>query len=240
MNETKRQRLAGNWQAVVGDVRDAEQASGRPSGCVQIVGVTKYVNTELTTALVDVGCHELGENRPQVLWEKTSEHTFDAAVRWHMIGHLQRNKVRRTLKLNPLIHSVDSQRLLNTIAAESESQQRVIELLIEVNISDEAAKTGIDPAAAEALINSVTLPVRDDAPGVRIRGLMAMASHADDPDQARQQFAKVRQLRDTLQAATGRELPELSMGMSGDFRQAISEGATMVRIGSRIYEGVRE
>jgi len=240
MNESIRQRLAENWRDVVCDVRESEQASGRPSGCVQIIGVTKYVNTELTVALVDAGCCQLGENRPQVLWKKTKEHAFDTAVRWHMIGHLQRNKVRRTLELNPVVHSVDSQRLLDTIVAEAETQRRVIDVLIEVNISGETAKTGINPAAAEALINSVPPAADDDVPRVRVRGLMAMASHADHPDHTRQQFAKVRELRDTLQTSTGRELPELSMGMSADFRQAIAEGATMVRIGSRIYEGVRE
>ncbi|EMI19760.1 putative pyridoxal phosphate-dependent enzyme [Rhodopirellula maiorica SM1] len=233
-------RLAENWQAVQQDVLSATTAANRPVDSVTIIGVTKYVDAETTLALVDAGCRILGENRPQVLWKKNEEVDFPDDVRWHLIGHLQRNKLRRSLPYRPMIHSVDSERLLTAIVEEAAGQQIPTKLLLEVNISGEEAKTGLMPQDLRPILEShLDSKHTDTGTGVvEIVGLMAMAGWGTDVAAARHQFAATRQLRDELQQQTGAALPELSMGMSGDFPAAIAEGATMVRIGSRLFEGL--
>lgn len=231
IDKTDRDRVRDNWLRVQEEVRSAATQCGRDPDSVLIVGVSKYVGPELTEALVDAGCGALGESRPQQLWQKSESLQFDEQVSWHLIGHLQRNKIRRTLHCDPVIHSVDSIRLLKAIAEESDQQKRVTNVLLEVNVSGEDAKTGF---AVEALDEAIgLLPLA----GVRVAGLMAMAGWGTGADDARRQFARSRQLRDKLMSP---ELPldALSMGMSGDFKEAIAEGATMVRVGSRLFEGV--
>ena len=183
--------------------------------------------------LLDAGCASLGENRPQVLWQKAESPEFESrSIDWHMIGHVQRNKLRRMLRYRPMIHSVDSPRLFDAIATETAEFEQPLKVLLEVNISGEDAKTGMSPETLAELLLS------DPVPGVQVCGLMAMAGWGTDADEAQRQFAKVRELRDQLSADSGTKLPELSMGMSGDFGAAIAEGATMVRIGSRLFDGV--
>ncbi|WP_372721927.1 YggS family pyridoxal phosphate-dependent enzyme [Novipirellula sp.] len=229
-------RLAENWQAVQHDVDAATMAVDRPAGSVTIIGVTKYVDAEMTLGLVNAGCRVLGENRPQVLWKKNEEVVFPDDVQWHLIGHLQRNKLRRSLPFHPMIHSVDSPRLLAAIVEEATAQQIPTQVLLEVNISGEEAKTGLKPKELRPMIESHL--GSNDTNAVEIVGLMAMAGWGTDADAARQQFAATRELREQLTQQTGATLPELSMGMSGDFAAAIAEGATMVRIGSRLFEGL--
>jgi pyridoxal phosphate enzyme (YggS family) len=225
------QRILQNWQRVQSEVRDAAIRCGRSAEAIQIVGVSKYVDTETTRMLIRAGCRCLGESRPQTLWQK-AEAIGEAGVAWHLIGHLQRNKVRRLLKCDPFIESVDSERLIHTIAEKSIELACQTRVLLEVNISGDQAKTGLAPDQLGGLLTS--LPEQ----GIRVEGLMAMAGWGTDPDEARRQFAEARKLRDRLEGETGIQLPQLSMGMSGDFPQAIAEGATIVRIGSRIFEGV--
>ncbi|WP_146579028.1 YggS family pyridoxal phosphate-dependent enzyme [Neorhodopirellula pilleata] len=236
--EEAKSRIAENWHEVRASVADAARAAGRDADSVRIVGVAKYVDATITQWLVDAGCVELGENRPQSLIEKSG--VLDGPIRWHQIGHLQRNKVRRLLSAEPVIHSVDSQRLLDEIHCEASQQARSVDVLIEVNVSDEDAKTGLPIEQAEAVLRQL-VESRDSQsgePGARIIGLMAMAGWGTTPDQAQRQFAKLRGLRDQLQTAVGIPLPELSMGMSGDYPAAIAEGATLVRIGSSLFSGV--
>ncbi|GAA5504852.1 YggS family pyridoxal phosphate-dependent enzyme [Novipirellula caenicola] len=235
MDSDSQTRLAENWRAVQQDVQAAVTAANRPDDSVTIIGVTKYVDAETTLALVNAGCRVLGENRPQVLWKKNEEVAFPDDVQWHLIGHLQRNKLRRSLPFRPMIHSVDSPRLLTAIVEEAAAQQIPTKVLLEVNISGEEAKTGLKPQELRPMIESHL--GSSESGEVEIVGLMAMAGWGTDADAARQQFAATRQLRDELQQQTGVALPELSMGMSGDFAAAIAEGATMVRIGSRLFEG---
>ncbi|QEF96840.1 Pyridoxal phosphate homeostasis protein [Stieleria maiorica] len=228
-----------NWMRVTDEVRQAAVAAGRAPDSVRVIGVSKYVDAATTRLLFDAGCCDLGESRPQVLWQKAE--TVERAVpenanrslRWHMIGHVQTNKLRRMLPLGPLIHSVDSERILRAIDGEAHRQERVAEVLLEVNISGDENKTGLSPDAVGQLLE---IP---DLNSVRIIGLMAMAGWGTEPSQAASQFQDVAQLRDRLVASGGHTLPELSMGMSGDFREAIAAGATMVRIGSALFEGVR-
>ncbi|TWT56140.1 YggS family pyridoxal phosphate-dependent enzyme [Allorhodopirellula solitaria] len=240
-----RQRIAENWNGVCRDVAQAAADAGRTPSEVRIVGVSKYVDAEITSWLVEAGCRDLGENRPQALDQKVhwfAEHRQDLVegLHWHQIGHLQRNKVRRLLAASPWIHSIDSERLLVEVADHAQRRGDQVDVLIEVNVSDEDAKTGLPAAELTKLVERFLAqqPASSAPSGVRIAGLMAMAGWGTDPQQARPQFARLRELRDALAQQTGLVLPELSMGMSGDYAAAIAEGATMVRIGSRLFAGL--
>jgi len=202
----------------------------------RIVGVTKYVGPELARLLVLAGLDELAESRPQELWQKAaalSNLRQTHAFRWHLIGHLQRNKVRRTLPLVACIHSADSLRLLEEISREAVAQNLIADVLLEVNVSGDAAKTGFAMDAVEPL-----LPEIAKLPRLCAMGLMTMAGLEGSPAETRRQFASLRELRDRLRPAGYLGLTELSMGMSGDYEIASEEGATMVRIGSALFEGL--
>ena len=210
-----------------------------------LVAVTKYVGDVVIRELVQAGCYDLGESRPQALWTKaavladslTQAGQGASAVRWHLVGHLQRNKIEQTLPLVTLIHSADSLRLLETIDATAGAQGRSTPVLIEVNVSGDEAKHGFLPAEIEPL-----LPALAALQNAEIRGLMCMAVREGDLDVARRNFADLRSLRDRLaqNAPPNVSLSELSMGMSGDFEVAIEQVATIVRIGSVLFEGVED
>ena len=214
---------------------EAAQAMLQPARLIPLLHIEHIDDAvPLARALVEAGCTHLGESRPQSLWQKAESLDAERELQWHLIGHLQTNKVRRLLKYRPLIQSVDSARLLDCIADESISQGLTTSVLLELNISSEASKTGLAPEAAEQLIEQLPRP------GIAVLGLMAMAGWGTDSSEARRQFERTRQLRDDWRSRYGVELAELSMGMSGDYREAIAAGATMVRIGSRLFEGVLE
>jgi len=201
-----------------------------------MLAVTKYVDVDVTRALLDVGCHDLAESRPQQLWEKAAALAATVpAPRWHLVGHLQRNKVRRTLPLVSLVHTLDSRRLLETIEEEAALAGLDCDVLVEVNLTTDPGRSGAAEADVPLLVAAVA-----SSGHVRLRGLMGMASHPDRPTaDARRDFARLRELRDRLAG----DLPpgtlrELSMGMSGDFEEAILEGATMIRVGSALVEGL--
>jgi pyridoxal phosphate enzyme (YggS family) len=184
--------------------------------------------------MAELGVPDLGENRPQELWRKAEE-LKDRPIRWHMIGHLQRNKVERTLPLTHLIHGIDSPRLLESVASEVLKRGLTPRVLFQVNISQEEQKHGFDPK--ELITLNPTLP------SVEIVGLMGMAALTDDAEQSRPAFRELRQLRDRLRTEwgeAGRPLTHLSMGMSGDFEVAVEEGATLVRVGTTLFEGLEE
>jgi hypothetical protein len=231
--------IADNLRRVQQRIARAAEAAGRRADEVTLVGVTKYVGVEQAIELVEAGCSDLGESRPQELWSKAGElaagelaSASGQTVHWHLIGHLQRNKLRRTLPMVSLIHSVDSERLLAAIDAEWQSlaaapnaPRQPIRVLLEVNTSGEAAKHGLAPEAVEPI-----LAASARFPHVEICGLMTMAAMEGGLEVAARNFALLRQLRDRWQ------LQELSMGMSGDFEVAIREGATIVRVGSALWE----
>jgi pyridoxal phosphate enzyme (YggS family) len=227
-------RIAENVARVREEIAAAAIAAGRDPASVQLVAVTKYVDAATAAHVLAAGCSELGESRPQELWAKAADATL-AAARWHLVGRLQRNKIRRTLPLVALIHSVDSERLIEAINSEAAAIERVAEILLEVNCSGEAAKQGFSPEDARQL-----LPRLADLAHVNIAGLMTMAPLDGGQAAARQAFAQLRTLRDELaaDAPPNVTLTELSMGMSGDFPAAIAEGATIVRIGSTLFEGI--
>jgi PLP dependent protein len=226
--------LTENLARVRERIARAEAAAGRSAGSVRLIGVTKYAGPDVAQLLVQAGLTDLGESRPQELWRK-AEALADANIRWHLIGHLQRNKIRRTLPLTWLIHSGDSLRLLEALDEESRAGQRNTDVLLEVNISGDAAKHGFSPTELAPLLPTIAAMT-----GLCVRGLMGMASLEGSLDDARRQFASLRELRDELRKNCPPQinLAELSMGMSGDFEQAIAEGATMVRVGSALLEGL--
>lgn len=232
-----RNQIQRNWDLVREAVAEAIARSNRLPESVRIVGVTKYVDAETAVALAQAGCMELGENRPQLLWQKAdaiSSSDPEMDIRWHLIGHLQTNKISRTLAYRPLIHSVDSLRLIQAIedAVAKHATIQSIDVLLEVNISGDANKTGLSLPSLEGLLTNSTWP------HVQVCGLMAMSGLGVSPDEARRQFAAVREYRDALEQRFQIQLPELSMGMSDDFVPAIEEGATLVRIGSKLFQGI--
>jgi pyridoxal phosphate enzyme (YggS family) len=214
-------------------VRAACDRAGRPRSAVTLVAVTKTVGPTVATLLTELGVLDLGESRPQEMWRKAEP--LPPAVRWHLVGHLQRNKVERTLRRVFLIHSVDSVRLLDALEAEAGIQGRTIDVLLEVNASREENKSGFAPTEVPTLASRLTALQH-----VRVRGLMTMAALTDNPYDARRTFAEARQLRDRLQAENGDagKLDHLSMGMTNDFELAIEEGATLIRVGTALFDGI--
>lgn len=227
-------RLLDNIARVRAEVAEAAARSGRRAEEITIVAATKYVDAAVTREVAAAGLLDLGESRPQEIWSKAPE-LADQSIRWHLIGHLQRNKVRRTLPLVSLLHSIDSLRLLEELNDESARLDRSTPLLLEVNISGDASKHGFSPTEMPAVLEATA-----NLAHLEVRGLMSMAGLDTDAAMAQQQFAAVRQLRDELTSNLPARisLRELSMGMSGDFREAIAEGATLVRIGSSFFAGV--
>jgi pyridoxal phosphate enzyme (YggS family) len=233
-------RVAENVQRACERIAQAAQAAGRSVNDVSLIAVTKYGGIAEIEAVLAAGCQSLGESRPQALWDKAATlaqaEPTPQGVEWHLIGHLQRNKVRRTLPIVSLIHSVDSLRLLQAIDQAGAELDRKTPILLEVNTSGDREKHGW---AAEDLRRLA--PTLDDFPHVQVRGLMTMASRTGDERVARQNFADLRTLRDELaeQCPDSVDLAELSMGMSGDFEIAIECGATWVRVGNALF-GSRE
>ncbi|MCH8830334.1 MAG: YggS family pyridoxal phosphate-dependent enzyme [Planctomycetes bacterium] len=226
-------RIAANVRSVHDRIAAACDRADRVASDVTLIAVTKYAEPEWVRELVSLGVIELGESRPQQLIERVGD--FPTSVHWHLIGHLQRNKARRVLPLTTLIHSVDSLRLLSAIDRLAEELDLRPRVLLEVNVAGETAKHGFDPQQLPTVWDEICAHER-----VQIEGLMTMAPRESDPENARPVFQRLRELRDELasRSTAPATLPVLSMGMSGDFEIAIEAGATHVRIGSRLYEGL--
>jgi pyridoxal phosphate enzyme (YggS family) len=229
-----RSLIAERLAAVEDRLSAACHRAGRSRADVTLVAVTKTVSAEVATLLPGLRVHDLGESRPQELWRKAAAVPL---VRWHLIGHLQRNKIERTLPMVSRIHSVDSLRLLRALetAAETLADPRPLPALLEVNVSREASKHGFAPEEVDDIAAALAVLKH-----VRVDGLMTMAAYEEDPEKTRPTFRALRELRDRLAAAVRRPLPHLSMGMSNDFEIAVEEGATMVRLGTVLFEGIAE
>jgi PLP dependent protein len=225
--------LAARLALVEDRLRAACRRAGRVRDEVTLLAVTKTVSPDVAALLPALGILDLGESRPQELWRKAP--LVPSSVRWHLIGHLQRNKIERTLPLVERMHSVDSVRLLTALEDTCRQASRTLPALLEVNASREANKHGFAPEEVPGLA-----PMLAELKHVRIEGLMTMAAYEEDAERTRPTFAALRTLRDRLAAALGRPLPHLSMGMSNDFDIAIEEGATIVRLGSVLFEGLPE
>jgi len=212
--------VAGNLAAVRARIAAAAARAGRDAAAVRLVAVSKTQPAERVRAAVAAGVRDIGENYVQEAATKRAAVGGD--VRWHLIGHLQRNKAARALELFDLIHSVDSVALAEALARHAAARGAPARALVEVNVGGEASKSGVAPEALPALLERL----RD--PSLVIEGLMAVPPPGS-PDEVRDHFRRLRALRD----AAG--LRELSMGMTDDFEVAIEEGATMVRIGRAIF-----
>ncbi len=211
-------------------VAEAARRSGRSIDDVTIVAVTKTVPAERVALAYELGLKVFGENRVQEARAKIAILQYPL-MRWHLIGHLQSNKVARAVELFDLIHSVDSIRLAEALERSAAARGKVMPVLLQVNISGEASKEGVSvddlPAlAAEAL----------RLPHLRVQGLMTIAPYTTEPEEARPVFRRLRELRDDLRERFPDGLWDtLSMGMTNDYEVAIEEGATMVRIGRAIF-----
>jgi PLP dependent protein len=210
-------------------VTAARSRSGRP-GAVRLVAVTKGHPADAVAAAARAGLRDIGENRVQELAEKRAS-LPDSGVAWHLIGHLQRNKVRRAIPLFDWIHSVDSARLARELSKEAERAGAVVRALVQVNVSGEATKGGFDAGREMDSIAAIAA-----LPGLRCEGLMTMAPFTGDETVLRRTFAGTRELLERCVAGgvplCGREL---SMGMSHDYEIAIEEGSTMIRLGTVLF-----
>jgi pyridoxal phosphate enzyme (YggS family) len=220
--------IPANLAEVKERIADAAARSGRPPDAVQLVAVSKTVADEAVLAAYAAGQRVFGENRVQEMTARAAR--LPDGCEWHLIGHLQRNKVRPALTCAAAIHSVDSEALLRRIGRLAEETGARPRILIEVNISGEASKSGVTPDGAPAVLEAG----REYA-SVACVGLMTMAPFDAPEGTLRQVFGGLRDLRDRLAGETGLPLAELSMGMSGDFEIAIEEGATLVRVGTAIF-----
>lgn len=227
---------AGALRATLESVRErierARSRAGRPDP-VAIVAVTKTHGDDVVDAALAAGLRRLGENRVQELAGKVARLEAEGRAgeaEWHLIGHLQRNKVRQALPLFDLIHSIDSERLGSELSQEAERTGRDVAGLVQVNTAGEAAKHGFSyDEAVDAVARIVALP------RVRVVGLMTMAPFTDDERVLRTTFARARELFDRCAALDGFEARHLSMGMSNDYEVAIEEGSTMVRLGTVLF-----
>jgi pyridoxal phosphate enzyme (YggS family) len=225
--ETIQERFSG----VRDRIAKAARRAGRNPGEVELVAVSKKQPAELIREAVDAGQLLFGENRVQEAMVKIS--SLPGSLRWHLVGHLQSNKIRKALPLFELIQSVDSAELageIDRIAGETGLFPRV---LLEVNVSGEGSKHGFRPEQLERDLETLLA-----LPRLQVEGFMTMAPLAPEAEAARPFFAGLRELRDRMAARAGIPFGILSMGMSGDFEVAVEEGATLVRVGSAIFGGV--
>lgn len=207
---------------------DAARRARRDPAAVGLVAVSKTHPAESVREAFEAGQTVFGENRVQELLAKAP--LLPGAVRWHLIGHLQKNKIRKILPAVELLHGVDTMELaadIDRVAGELGLFPRV---LLEVNVSGEGTKFGFPPDVLSTQLDTLLA-----LPRVQVEGLMTMAPYSEDPETARPVFAALRRLRDELAGQSGTPLPVLSMGMSGDFEVAIEEGSTLVRVGSALF-----
>ena len=220
--------IAANLEEIRRRMAEAARRSGRDPASVRLVAVSKTYPAEAVAAAATTGQRVFGESRVQESRDKIP--ACPPGLEWHFIGHLQKNKVRQALPLFGFFHSIDSTALAQAIDRIAGETDRPVEGLLEVNVSGETTKHGFTPELLRAGFAALT-----KLPHLRLRGLMTMAPYSDNPEDARPVFRALRELRDELQSAHDCPLPELSMGMSGDFVPAIEEGATLVRVGSSIF-----
>lgn len=222
--------LHDNLITVQSKIAAAAERSGRKAADIELVAVTKTFPVEIIREAVDAGHRLFGENRVQELLSK--QPGLPSSLRWHLIGHLQSNKIRKVLPAVEAIHSVDSLALaqdINRIAAELGQYPRIY---LEVNVAGEASKHGFAPNRLEADLEALLTLDR-----LEIQGLMCVPPVGKEPEDSRKHFLFLREYRDQLEKEAGIPFPGLSMGMSGDYEIAVEEGATIVRVGSAIFGG---
>ncbi|HNQ23057.1 MAG TPA: YggS family pyridoxal phosphate-dependent enzyme [Phycisphaerae bacterium] len=245
-----KRKLTENIRRVEERIQRACARVGRSPAEIRLVAVTKTVGLDVIRTLLEMGTEDLGESRVQELVRRASmitewqrrrgfepASTPPALPRWHLVGHLQRNKVKLVLPFTHLIHSLDSLRLAEEIDAQSRKLDRVTPVLLQVNAANEPQKSGVAVAAATHLADQLrTLP------NLRLCGLMAMAPLTDDEKRIRHTFGRARELFDEMvhERIGGPHFRELSLGMSQDFEYGIEVGATLIRVGSALFEGIEQ
>jgi PLP dependent protein len=236
-----RAKIEDNLRRIRENIAGACARSGRSQREVSIIAVTKSVDVETIRVLPELGLSDLGESRVQQLVDRVGEldgyfrshlGAFAAPVRWHMIGHLQRNKIKPLLGTAEVIHSVDSLRLAEDLSARAEQAGQTVDLFIEVNCSQEPQKSGLAVGAA-AHMSALVCTLKN----VRLLGLMTMAPRVSDMEEARPTFVRLREVFEEMRRDRigGDSFAHLSMGMSQDYPVAVEEGATMLRIGTALY-----
>ncbi|MGE4440923.1 MAG: YggS family pyridoxal phosphate-dependent enzyme [Desulfomicrobium sp.] len=224
----ERSSMVERRQGVLARMGEAARKVGREPGSVRLLAVSKLHPAADVQTLFEAGQTMFGENYVQEALAKMA--LLPREISWHFIGHLQTNKVKSVVGRFALVHGVDSLKLARSLQNQAEALGVTQDVLVQVNLAGEEQKAGISeadlPGLAEFLAGSASL---------RWRGLMLMPPFFDDPERARPYFARLRDLAETLRSGFGLPLPELSMGMTGDFEAAIEEGATLVRIGTRIF-----
>ncbi len=224
-------RLRANLEHVQQRIQDAAHRADRNPETVKLVAVTKYTPLDLVQLFHELSNSPLGENRPQQLIERANQLPKD--VNWHLIGQLQRNKVKAVLPYASLIHSIDTMRLLNAVNRHAEELKLHPRVLLQVNVSGEETKSGFTPSQLTSNWEEI-----GQLRHVEIRGLMTMAPNTPDEKIIRESFRGLSRLKDELNKDSEEErLTELSMGMSQDFEIAIEEGATLIRLGSVLFTG---
>lgn len=206
------------------------ERAGRPREEVTLIAVSKTKPVSMIEELLPGGTRDFGENKVQELCEKYEQ--LSKEIRWHLIGHLQRNKVKYVVDKACLIHSVDSLRLAETISEEAVKRQLTVPVLIEVNVAGEESKFGVSPEETEELIREIA-----KLPGMAVKGLMTIAPFVENPEENRVHFANLKKLCVDIKMKNidNVSMNVLSMGMTGDYEVAIEEGATMIRVGTGIF-----
>lgn len=219
-----------NIRDVETNIKSACERSGRNPEDVKLIAVSKTKPVSMLQEAYDYGCRDFGENKVQELVDKWEQMPKD--IRWHMIGHLQRNKVKYIVDKVYLIHSVDSLKLAEEISKEAFKKGVTVSILIEVNVAQEETKFGTTCNEVCDLVEKIA-----KLPGIKIKGLMTIAPYVENSEENRQYFEKMRQIYvDIIQKNIDNVyMEELSMGMTGDYETAITEGATYIRIGTAIF-----
>lgn len=222
--------LKDNYATVEKNIAAACARAGRDRSEVTLIAVSKTKPSEMLQEVYDAGARDFGENKVQEICEKFDRLPSD--VRWHMIGHLQRNKVKQVVDKVVLIHSVDSYRLAQEISVQAQKKGLTIPILIEVNIAKEESKFGISAEDTIRLVEEISV-----LPNLKIQGLMTIAPYVVDAEENRLYFRQIKQLSVDIKNKNidNVTMDILSMGMTGDYEVAIEEGATMVRVGTGIF-----
>lgn len=222
--------IARNLEIVESKIRAACGKSGRCFADVKLVAVSKTQSVERISQLAELGVVDFGENRVQELLEKRPQISHD--ITWHMIGHLQTNKVKSIIDKVALIHSVDSLRLAKEIDKQAKIVEKTMEILIEINIAGEESKHGIEPGELSEFLTEVAT-----YKNIVVKGLMCLAPYVENPEENRVYFRKMRQMFVDSKglSANNISMEHLSMGMTNDYEVAIEEGATIVRVGTGIF-----
>lgn len=223
-------KLEENLKNVEENIMAACKRAGRDRSEITLIAVSKTKPVDMLQEVYDQGIREFGENKVQELCDKIE--VLPGDIHWHMIGHLQTNKVKYLVGKTALIHSVDSLHLAQEIEKQAAKQEVVVPILVEVNIAEEKSKFGIHKEEAFELVKSIAL-----LPHLRIQGLMTIAPFVEDPEDNRLYFRQIHQLSVDIkeQNIDNVRMDVLSMGMTGDYTVAIEEGATMVRVGTGIF-----